>query len=594
MNPENAIRIGRYELVAPLGQGGMGRVHLAVSHGPLGFDKLVVVKQLRPELAWDQEFLAMFFDEARIAARLNHPNVVQTYEVVEEAGQYLLAMEYLEGHPLSQVLQRVGRLQMPLELHLWILAQVLAGLHYAHELRDYDGSPLGVVHRDVSPSNVFITYNGDVKLVDFGIAKVAGASSATEQGKVKGKLGYSAPEQLLCKPVDGRADVFAVGVMLWEALAQQRRKLAESPAAIFQARLAGLEPRISEARPEVQAALADICDRAMALETTGRYQTALEMQQALERYLERGPRRVGQREVAALLTQHFADDRRALRQRIESQLGRSVNAPLVVAGMGEARPPEGALPSAPIPAVSLPPPGTPAPSERSQTHPTTSLHPPTRWLPRWLPRSLPRPGRLYVAGGVALLAGAVVGTLLTLPRDSAPVGAAPPVARPAVLQPPPASHLVMMPQAPPARVEPASEPAATVEIVLSAWPSDAKLTLDGRPLAANPFEGVMPRQEGDHVLRASASGFLPAERTISFSEDVDVQVSLRPLHRRSHARRGRAETPRPQVERAKAGSVKAVSVKAVAPEPGMDLARPATARPARASDRLDEKDPYTP
>src|SRR4051812_23746080 len=131
------IRIGRYELVTLLGQGGMARVYLAVSRGPVGFNKLVVVKQVRPELAWDQEFITMFFDEARIAARLNHPNVVGTYEILQEGEQYLLVMEYLEGHSLAELLQRVGRLRVPIEEHLWVLTQVLAGLHYGHEARDY-------------------------------------------------------------------------------------------------------------------------------------------------------------------------------------------------------------------------------------------------------------------------------------------------------------------------------------------------------------------------------------------------------------------------------------------------------------------------
>ena len=138
------VRIGRYELVTPLGQGGMARVFVAINRGPLGFDKLVVVKQIRPELAQDHEFLHMFFDEARIAARLDHPNVVGTYEILHEADLYLMVMEYLEGQTLAETLQRVGRGQFPLEEHLWILSQVLAGLHYGHELHDQDGSPLGL------------------------------------------------------------------------------------------------------------------------------------------------------------------------------------------------------------------------------------------------------------------------------------------------------------------------------------------------------------------------------------------------------------------------------------------------------------------
>src|SRR6187399_127754 len=143
------IRFGKYQLVTQLAEGGMARLFLSFARGLAGFDKLVVVKQIRPELAWDQDFVEMFFDEARIAARLSHRNVVHTYEVAEENGAYILAMEYLEGQTLGEVLRRVTREKIPLDLHLWMLTQVLSGLQYAHDLRDYDGTPLGVVHRDV-------------------------------------------------------------------------------------------------------------------------------------------------------------------------------------------------------------------------------------------------------------------------------------------------------------------------------------------------------------------------------------------------------------------------------------------------------------
>src|SRR3954452_21553827 len=286
-------RIGRYQLVGLLGEGGMARVYLAFARGPVGFDKLVVVKQVRPELAWDQDFVTMFFDEARIAARLQHPNVIHTYEVVEEAGQYHLVMEYLEGQTLTDIFKKVGRTHMPLEDHLWILTQVLAGLQYAHELSDYDGTPLGLVHRDVSPSNVFVTYNGEVKLLDFGIAKAAGAISATHKGTMKGKLGYGAPEQLVGASVDARSDIYSVGVLLWEALGQRRRKLADTTAGILQARMSGVEPKIRQVVPDVPPVLADICDRAMGADPRRRYATAADLQHALEHYLERSPRRVG-------------------------------------------------------------------------------------------------------------------------------------------------------------------------------------------------------------------------------------------------------------------------------------------------------------
>src|SRR5215470_12051463 len=158
---------GKYRLIAELGHGGMADVYLAVARGPAGFSKLVVIKRLRANLVDEPEFVSMLVDEARLAGRLNHPNVVQTNEVAQVGDQYFIAMEYLDGQPFHRILHRSEKLQpFPFALHLRVLADVLAGLHHAHELKDYDGSPLGVVHRDTTPQNVFVTYDGQVKVVD--------------------------------------------------------------------------------------------------------------------------------------------------------------------------------------------------------------------------------------------------------------------------------------------------------------------------------------------------------------------------------------------------------------------------------------------
>ena len=201
----------------------MAVVHLAVMHAQAGFNKLLVIKQIHERFTVDPEVLGMFLDEARLAARLSHPNVVQTNEVGQDGERHFLTMEYLDGQPLNRVLWRMkDRGGLPLGLHLRVLADVLAGLHYAHELVDYDGSPLGVVHRDVTPHNVFVTYDGAVKVVDFGIAKARDALTHTKVGIIKGKIAYMAPEQARGETVDRRADVFAVGVMLWEAVTGTR------------------------------------------------------------------------------------------------------------------------------------------------------------------------------------------------------------------------------------------------------------------------------------------------------------------------------------------------------------------------------------
>jgi len=313
-------RIGRHEIVALLGEGGMARVYLAVSRGPAGVNKLAVIKLIRAELAWDNYFVTMFLDEARLAARLNHPNVVQTYDVLKDGENYVLVMEYLEGQPLSAIFGRVPRRSFPLEEHLWVLTQVLGGLQYAHSLSDYDGSSLGVVHRDVSPANVFVTYHGDVKLLDFGIAKARDAAATTKSGTLKGKIGYCAPEQIQGDGVpDARADIFAVGVLLWEALAGRRLRMG-TPAETAQARIAGKEPKIREVRSDVDPALADICDRAMALDPAGRYATAAEFQRDIEAYLAKATKRVGRAQLAQLVQGHFEVERQVMSKRVEEQL----------------------------------------------------------------------------------------------------------------------------------------------------------------------------------------------------------------------------------------------------------------------------------
>jgi serine/threonine protein kinase len=165
-------QIGPYQLIAKIGEGGMGTVWLTKLPGPAGFNKLAVVKELRADLAGSPAFVEMFLNEARLAARLTHPNVIHTYGANEDRGRLYIAMEYLDGQPWSQVRHVLWtNRSLPLALHLKVLADALTGLHYAHELRDYDGTPLQVVHRDMSPQNVFVTYDGLVKVVDFGVAR---------------------------------------------------------------------------------------------------------------------------------------------------------------------------------------------------------------------------------------------------------------------------------------------------------------------------------------------------------------------------------------------------------------------------------------
>ena len=308
----------RSRVLVELGRGGMGIVYLAIARGPGRFTKLKVVKRLRPDLAAEPHSLAMFQDEARLAAQLHHPNIVQTNEVGFDGESHFLEMEYLEGQSYEAVVRRLGAEAVPLPLALHVLARALAGLHHAHEAVDLDGRPLCIVHRDVSPHNVFVTYAGEVKVLDFGIAKAASSTEDTETGVVKGKATYMAPEQARGGAVDRRADVFAVGVMLWQAVTRQRLWGAQSDLEIFVRLRAGEVPSLRTAGVDVPSALAAICERALAVSPEDRYATAAEMQAAIEAYLEDVGSRDAARELAARVSEAFAADRARVRAEIEA------------------------------------------------------------------------------------------------------------------------------------------------------------------------------------------------------------------------------------------------------------------------------------
>lgn len=318
--------IGKYRLIATLGEGGMGSAYLGVLKGGAGFHKLLVLKVVRGVLLSDPDIARMFLQEARIAARLNHPNIVQTVEVGSDAEARFIVMEYLDGQPVSRIVSECAKLgtNIPLALHVRILLETLAGLHYAHELTDFDGSPLQIVHRDVSPHNVFVTYEGQVKLIDFGIAKTAFDESRTATGVLKGKLGYMAPEQIVGIDVDRRADIYGVGVMLWEAITGKRMRRSGSDLASMNAIMAAnvISPRsINESCPPE---LERICLKALARDREERFATALEFQTALEEFMHESRMRASMRELGAMVADQFADQRAELRTKIESRIRRTV------------------------------------------------------------------------------------------------------------------------------------------------------------------------------------------------------------------------------------------------------------------------------
>jgi serine/threonine-protein kinase len=277
-----ARRFGKYTLVAKLATGGMAEIFLARLHGDGGFEKLVCIKRILPHLANDPQFVAMFLDEARVAARISHPNVCQVFELGECEGQYYIAMEYLEGVPLSLFRRKDFYPQLPdPRLVAGFGVQACEGLHHAHQLKRPDGELLGVVHRDISPQNLFATTDGIVKVLDFGIAKVQDASARTSTGAVKGTYAYMAPEQLRNEKLDRRVDVWAMGAVLWETLAQQQLFKRDTEFLTFEAITKEPIPDIREVRPDVPPLLGDVIARALSRHPEDRFASARALGEAL-------------------------------------------------------------------------------------------------------------------------------------------------------------------------------------------------------------------------------------------------------------------------------------------------------------------------
>ena len=298
----------------------MADVFLVMARGPERVERLAVLKQLRHP--GDAELTQMFLDEARLAVRLNHPNIVHTYEVGEAKGEYYITMEYLEGQPLSEVMTAIADRAEGLSdaCIATIASQALKGLHYAHEFCDFDGTPLGVVHRDVSPHNLYVTYTGEVKVLDFGIAKAVLNSTRTESGILKGKLRYMSPEQAGQKEIDRRAGIFAFGVILWELLA--RKPLFSGDAISVLSQLAALEvPSLRSIRPEIPEELEAIVNRSLAREPEDRYASAEAMRVDLHRVFG-GAGDDANAALARLMNELFAAKRDALRSQIRLHISK--------------------------------------------------------------------------------------------------------------------------------------------------------------------------------------------------------------------------------------------------------------------------------
>ena len=276
--------LGKYKLVKLIASGGMAEVYLARQAGAAGFEKLVCLKRILPHLARDKQFVEMFLNEARLAARLDHPNIVSIFDLGEANGNYFIAMEFIDGPSLRAVHKLAAERgeTLPIPEICKIISMAAGGLQYAHDLTDAAGKPLGLVHRDISPDNILVHRNGSAKVVDFGIAKAANSSSQTRTGTLKGKVAYMPPEQLRGEQLDRRTDVFALGVCLYELLAGKRPWEGTSEVALI-GKIMTEEPEpLGNIRPDAPQELVNIVEKALNKDRAQRYQSCHELQGDLE------------------------------------------------------------------------------------------------------------------------------------------------------------------------------------------------------------------------------------------------------------------------------------------------------------------------
>jgi len=301
---------GKYELLDRLAIGGMAEIFLARQTGLEGFEKPVVLKRIRPHLSDKKNFVKMFLNEAKLAAQLNHHNVVQILDLGKVGDSFFIAMEYLFGRDMRRVVPKaeLQGISFPIVYACKIASQVLEGLFYAHQKTDARGQPLGIVHRDVTPENIFVTFDGGVKILDFGIAKAANIVEQTRAGEIKGKLSYMSPEQCAGKPLDHRSDLFSLGVVLYEWVTGFKLFTGESDVAVLKSITDGKIYRPSYFKADVPEAVEQILMRALEKNPDDRFQTAWEMQFELDRFLANNEFTPSNNHLATFVKQLFADE----------------------------------------------------------------------------------------------------------------------------------------------------------------------------------------------------------------------------------------------------------------------------------------------
>jgi serine/threonine-protein kinase len=495
-------RLGKYEMLKRLSVGGMAEVYLARAAGMPGFQRLLAVKRILPQLAAQPEFVEMFLDEARLAATLLHPNIVQIHDVGVARGNYFMAMEYLHGEDLNTLLRTMKKRgqRVPLEHAVHIVISLLGGLHYAHEKEDFEGKALDVVHRDVTPANVIVTYEGSVKLLDFGIAHAARSAERKQSGSVKGKVGYMSPEQAQAQPLDRRTDIFSTGILLYELTLVRRLFKGESDYQILHNIINGpiTSPRAVD--PSYDPELEKIVMRALARDPAERFPTAQAMQQELESFARKRGLFLSPSSLKAWMGGLFGKRIDAWRQ-AQAQ-GKALPEELVITYDDDGEDPSG--PVVLEPATVEP---TPVPSSASIASFAANA------------RSRSRMRGAILAASALLVATAIGATALWPHHPTATPKAQPPEPRAVAAETPvvPAAPAEIAPVrqtvAPPPPSAPAPvERAGSGALLLTTHPRGAAVILDGKRLDALSNTTLDAAAGIEHTLVLEKHGFQSAQR----------------------------------------------------------------------------------
>jgi eukaryotic-like serine/threonine-protein kinase len=486
-------RLDRYQVLGHLATGGMAEILLARVGGPSGFERPVVLKRILPHLARETGFVTMFLDEARLVAQIRHHNVIQVQELVHAGGELFFVMEYLEGESVAGLMRRLELRGTTIDpvLGAHILAESCAGLHAAHELTDLDGKQQEIVHRDISPQNLFVTYSGQIKVLDFGIAKAQGRDTRTEAGQVKGKFAYMSPEQCRSEPLDRRCDVFALGIVLYELTTGRRLFKRDSPLGVITAICK--EPIVPPSRivADYPPALEAVCLRALAARREDRYETAAEMRRDLLAYQRSAAGADSPTEALALVMQTVFFDRIAEKQDLLRKMRAGSDVTHVPVGEVDE--------NVELPSVV---------AETRRDAPATGAWPRARSPFR----------RALVV--VFAISGATLGGALAFAWRSPSDTAAPRASSTASAALPLAATPSSAPSATPAPAE--------ITLHVETQPAGAHVLLDSVDQGATPLDVKVPRGRSALPLELRRAGYLPLVQPIVPDADQRLVLSLHP------------------------------------------------------------------